>query len=132
MFNDLDDFDPNATLNVRDRRLDRQQFNIQHTLPPESIRYNIDNFYGESLARMTAYVYSESLGRYIHEWKYPSSWWQHFKRDHFPKWLLDRYPVQYTTNTIVLDGQAMYPNYRPPRGFNEPFYMIREIDGLGN
>lgn len=130
MFDDLDDFDPNATLNVRERRLDRQQFNIQNKLPPESIRYNIDDFYGESLARMTAYVYSESLGRYVHEWKYPSSWWQHLKRDHFPKWLLDRYPVQYTTNTVVLTGEAMYPDYRPPHGFNEPFYMIREVDGL--
>lgn len=25
----------------------------------------------------------------------PSSWWQHFKRDHFPAWALKRWPVKY-------------------------------------
>lgn len=27
--------------------------------------------------------------------KVPSSWWQHFKRDHFPAWALKRWPVKY-------------------------------------
>lgn len=25
----------------------------------------------------------------------PKSWWQHFKQDHFPKWLRKKFPVQY-------------------------------------
>jgi hypothetical protein len=27
----------------------------------------------------------------------PLSWWQHFKRDNFPAWLLKRYPVKFLT-----------------------------------
>lgn len=26
----------------------------------------------------------------------PSTWWQHLKRDHFPAWLLRRFPVEMT------------------------------------
>jgi len=27
------------------------------------------------------------------QFEFPSSWWQHFKQQHFPKWLLKRFPV---------------------------------------
>jgi hypothetical protein len=30
---------------------------------------------------------------------YPSSWWQHFKRDMMPKWFIKRYPVTLKTES---------------------------------
>jgi len=79
------------------------------------------------LARMTAYVYAEDLGTYMREYSYPSNWFEHLKQDHFPKWFTDRYPVKYTTKVIKLTGKAMYPNHRPPQGYDKPYYILREF-----
>lgn len=35
------------------------------------------------------------------EFKVPLSWWQHFKMDNFPEWLLARFPVKYCTHREV-------------------------------
>lgn len=43
--------------------------------------------------------------------KYPSSWWQQFKMQKFPAWLLKKYPVQYkkTSQKIRFEEIALYP-----------------------
>jgi len=110
------------------RAVNRQQYNVEFKLPPESIRYNTDQMFGEALARVTAYIYAEDLGVYNHEWTYPTTWWDHFKRDHMPKWFVERYPVQYTTHSKRLDAKAMFPQYRPPNGYSQVQYVIREMN----
>ena len=30
---------------------------------------------------------------------YPKTWWEHFKKDHMPKWFLAKFPVKFITTT---------------------------------
>jgi hypothetical protein len=48
----------------------------------------------------------------IVEIRYPADWWQAFKERWFPKWLLKRYPVIETIETI--DIKALYPTINIP------------------
>lgn len=43
--------------------------------------------------------------------KHPSDWWQSFKERWFAKWMLKRWPVEYTTHRF--DMRTLYPDYRP-------------------
>lgn len=53
--------------------------------------------------------------------KMPGSWWQHFKHDWFPDWLLERFPVIETTHVEVVrfEAASWYP------------YATLKIDNLG-
>jgi len=41
----------------------------------------------------------------------PATWWEHFKREHFPPWLLRRYPVRLLryTREVSVKVTAAYP-----------------------
>lgn len=41
----------------------------------------------------------------------PKSWWQHFKQEHFPKWLLKKFPVKLESYTrfMTFEHYATYP-----------------------
>jgi len=41
-----------------------------------------------------------------------ASWWQHFKRSHFPAWALQRWPVRYVTwqRRICVNLRALWPD----------------------
>jgi hypothetical protein len=43
----------------------------------------------------------------------PASWWQHFKQDVFPAWLLEKFPVKKTTHirTVEFDHMALVPKW---------------------
>lgn len=43
--------------------------------------------------------------------EFPKSWWQHFKQEYFPKWLLNRFPVKLTSceKTVIFKRYATYP-----------------------
>lgn len=45
--------------------------------------------------------------------EYPETWWQHFKKDMFPKFLLKRFPVKMTKRKI--DQYYVYPNIHSPK-----------------
>lgn len=53
---------------------------------------------GETLKRLTV--------------TYPRSWWDGFKKDLFPAWLLKRYPAKMTATQLEAD--ALYPNVSLP------------------
>ncbi len=46
-----------------------------------------------------------TLGR-ITTTKYPSTWWQFFKETYFPKWLLEKFPVNYT----FINAYQLFPD----------------------
>lgn len=129
MFPDLDEFEAGASFTIKERALDRKQYNVDQALPPEAIRFNVDEMYHPMRARLSAYIYTESIGEYEHRTAFPLTWWDHFKRDHFPKWLLDRFPVRYNIEYTTLTAEAMYPEFRPPNGYSQVRYIIRETDG---
>ena len=112
---------------IRQRALERQTFAVTRELPVDAYRNYVDDFNQQVRATLTAYIYYESMGKYTHSWTHPTTWWDHFKRDHFPKWLLAKYPAKYTTESVTLDARAIYPDWNPPNGYTEPRYIIREM-----
>lgn len=57
---------------------------------------------------LTSFVLTEQLVNEIQEVKLsvPSSWWQHFKRDHMPTWFKYRWPIKLTTMSCQVQFRA--------------------------
>lgn len=71
--------------------------------------------------RYALYIQREMYGEKIQKevevevsFSYPKTWWQHFKKENFPNWLLKKYPVEYAyetkTETVLLDRTFVFPN----------------------
>jgi len=60
---------------------------------------------------LRAYLTSERLSRI--DVKYPKDWWQAFKERCFPKWLLEKFPVEYHEKRY--DVRAFYPRVSLPQ-----------------
>lgn len=63
----------------------------------------------------------------------PKTWWQHLKRDHFPGWYLDRWPVRLTDRWIHIDlaALAVFPEANiktPPSMRGDRFYQYYRGD----
>lgn len=43
----------------------------------------------------------------------PLNWWQHLKKDHAPEWFVKKWPVKYKTETHVITGHVLYPDFDP-------------------
>lgn len=56
------------------------------------------------------YVACENLGTKTFQW--PLNWWEHFKQDWFPEWLLVRFPIKYEIKEI--HGECFYPEISIP------------------
>lgn len=56
---------------------------------------------------------------------YPADWWQAFKKQYFPAWLLKRFPVKMESVTISLD--AIYPTVAFPRHHMGGFKVSRMV-----
>ena len=39
---------------------------------------------------------------------FPATWWDHWKQDHGPKWLVKRWPVEYKTITVTKEIHQHY------------------------
>ena len=53
--------------------------------------------------------FTEKVG--VKEVKYPATWWQMFKKQYFPGWLLQRFPVK--EKVVTLDMRVIYPDFKP-------------------
>lgn len=73
----------------------------------------VHRFYDEMTNLVThqfrAYVLGETQKPIQFE-AYPTSWWQMLKRDHAPKWFLNRFPVK--SKTVTIDAKVFYPNLK--------------------
>jgi len=56
--------------------------------------------------------------------EYPRDWWQHFKKDCFPKWLLKKYPVKTRKHTLKV--RAVYPDFKPALRSQKVAFMQEE------
>ena len=61
-----------------------------------------------------------------------ASWWQHFKWEYFPKWLLEKFPVKYTGENgnvyVKLERLALYPKANINIDHGSPVF-IRTLGG---
>lgn len=67
------------------------------------------------------YIWKEHLG--TEEIEIPNTWWDHFKQDYFPEWLLERFPVKYIKFKYEFD--LLYPGIVADR--SKGFTVIRHI-----
>lgn len=61
------------------------------------------------IAQVNKYVWSEHLESPIAIVQIPSTWWQHFKQDKFPTWLIKKFPVKYDQERIEFERRVIYP-----------------------
>jgi hypothetical protein len=82
----------------------------------------------DGILKMKSYVLSEDIETKTKtlEFKYPKTWWQHFKYDHFPQWLLDIFPVQFKTETkkCRFTAKAFYPNVKFTPNLGNPVVKV--------
>ena len=84
----------------------------------DSLRYDEREDYqlGALAKRLSVDILTRKLVDQIYEderfYSYPSSWWQHFKRDYMPEWFKKRYPVHEDQHRVTLKVQfERYANY---------------------
>lgn len=78
-----------------------------------------DQFIEALVAEIKGYIWSEQH-QHI-EIEHPRDWWQAFKEKWFLRWMLRRWPVEYTRH--VFDVKTMYPDYRP--NISDQEYRLR-------
>lgn len=121
---------------VQDQLIDELQYRLTATVLEEKLVEK------EHSAEVTAHAVAVAIAEATTE--YPSSWWQHFKQDHFPGWMKRRWPVkthqlrayrrETATNSntetvsITFRQYAQFPaaQVRTPRNFRGPVLVARE------
>lgn len=115
-------------------RQELYQFELNsHTIP------NIYNQCDFIVGEVTRMVYHEELGTKEVIAKaqlfVPETWWDHFKQDVMPKWMLPYFKeINYKCESVetksVFDVKMAFPDYVPPMGLHQ-FVRITEMKGLG-
>lgn len=116
---DMAHFDAvNSEFTITEIFLQRQTIGSQYILPMEFVREmasagNFDqlrvyllDLTRELVVQVRKHIWAERLG--TEEIEIPFTWWDHFKRDHFPKWLLKRFPPKYIKFSYQFD--LLYPD----------------------
>ena len=65
--------------------------------------------------KIRGYLMGEKLREEKRNWKikYPSYWWQMFKEQHFPKWLINKFPIKYIIKrrNVTFEIYELYPQF---------------------
>ena len=87
-------------------------------------------FVDEIAIRITREFFGDKVEKEISlDFEYPATWWQHFKRSHFPKWLLKKFPVKKKTisKSKSLRRTFEYPELIDHFDLSRDEYIIREF-----
>lgn len=68
-----------------------------------------DPIVGELVYRLVGYFLEAQPPKEI-RYRYPLTWWDHFKEACFPAWALTRWPVVYRTETTIIKDIYPFPN----------------------
>lgn len=104
--------------------LEKVPFSLRQMFPDNVIL--VDTSYFEDVLSLTirGFILGEKRRRYK-KIVYPRDWWQAFKEQFFPAWLLNKYPVQY--KVITVDLQVIYPTIKPAIS-NEDYYLVMHVE----
>lgn len=82
----------------------------------ESLSISVRDEYGKYAVEIKRRMFGERIQKSItvdFAFKKPKTWWQHFKQENFPSWLLRRYPVEYSfqteKKTVEFDRAFIFP-----------------------
>jgi len=83
----------------------------------EKLRYdkNYDYITNQLQYKLTTFIPAEDMKHETHvvSVDYPKTWWDAFKLAYFPQWLLNRYPVDFTTKeeSVTFTAYNLYPKF---------------------
>ena len=81
-----------------------------------ALSFDVRQAFGQYVVRIQREMYGEKVQKSVMvEFlaKQPKTWWQHFKQENFPAWLLRKFPVQYSfqteKKTVEFDRTFVFP-----------------------
>lgn len=82
-----------------------------------ALSFDVRQAFGQYMVRIQREMFGEKVQKTItveFTFRQPKTWWQHFKQEHFPAWLLRRFPVEYSfqteKKTVEFDRTFVFPN----------------------
>jgi hypothetical protein len=76
-------------------------------------------------ARLKTYIAAEQRKTYV---SYPANWQESFKERWFPKWLKQKYPVQYKKIEVCFD--VLYPDFKAILSEYQTYVHVHTFEGL--
>ena len=106
--------------------LERTKFVIQRYFSKsflEDIKYStfIDHELEGVILRLEKDILSDKLETNVQYYRSPSTWWDHFKQDHFPLWLYEKFPPKFKVKQITFERKATFPKLALMMGDDERF-----------
>lgn len=98
------------------------------------LQFRTYEVYGEMVLEIQKKFWGEKRQKEIYvKFQKPSSWWQHFKQECFPKFLLRRYPVKMQTITkeINIDRTYEFPDAYVEGNRNLGRFFVRDYYDVG-
>ena len=103
--------------------LEQFKVGIQQIIPWSTLRESITLYSEQDIVlrgmvlSIQAYVLAEEVDCRHRDvsfvFKFPSTWWQHFKQSYYPEWLLRKFPVRYSESIgkkrVIFRRLATYP-----------------------
>ena len=81
-----------------------------------ALSFNVREAFGHYVVQIKREMYGERIQKTVtveFVFKQPATWWQHFKQDNLPAWLLLKFPVQYSLHgekkTVEFDRAFIFP-----------------------
>ena len=85
-----------------------------------------DSFIDGLVYELSSYVMAEETNCISRSFTYPKNWWQMFKKQYLPQWLLNKFPIQLKKKTLTVRCLATYPKL--PQVFKDQRAVFRYQD----
>lgn len=101
---------------------------VDNTKVSVQLREDINSY----IASIGTFAWSEGLSadHYTVEFSFPTTWWQHLKKERFPVWLLKWFPVKEEkfSRSIEIVRRAVYPTLATQAGLKQGQDFIIRTD----
>lgn len=105
-----------GSLETKRITLEIRRIEAEYRFDPRSFLKSMEShqFYDEVSRQMTQRLIALVASRKydVKTVRFPSDWWQSFKKRFFPMWALQKYPIQYTE--VTMEANAYYPEIEIP------------------
>lgn len=99
-------FDPLECFESKETVLNLVKEVFEFTISPHefaSFSFNVRHEFAQYLIQIQREMFGEKVQKEVvvkTEQSFPKTWWQHFKQENFPAWLLRKFPVKYQVHTV--------------------------------
>lgn len=110
--------------------LDYIRFQLSRMLDDVFVRQMTHSDWDTEARRMVVSINGFLLGQELDPVvtaSYPATWWQHFKLRWFPRWALNRWPVEF--KKVHTQFSVVYPDFKPALPDERRFVIHRTSYG---